>query len=207
MRSGMVAALNARSIRVLDYPRRRRLLHRTRLVALLPTRPRLVFDPGAVLFHWLYAISIIPESPYLLIDRSNSRSSAIDSPDRELDVCTVRLSERFQRAIEDYLHRCFEESAAVRVDELAQAMKLHPSTVTRAYRALTGYHLSVVLKERQVAEAQRLLVETSLSTSEIAKRAGFGTPNTLFRVFRTRVGVSPERFRRERARTRCRILP
>jgi AraC-like DNA-binding protein len=73
---------------------------------------------------------------------------------------------------------------------------MHPSALSRRFKSETGTNLSVVLKERQVVEAKRLLSLTRMSTCDVARHAGFGTANTLFRIFRTRVGVTPEQYRR-----------
>lgn len=104
------------------------------------------------------------------------------------------------RAIEQYLVRCFAAGAAPRVDELAEELGMHPSALSRGFRSSTGLRLSGVLKNAQIEEAKRLLADTRLGMHEIARRAGFGTPNTLFRIFRTRVGLTPDLYRRRVSR-------
>ena len=99
-------------------------------------------------------------------------------------------------AVQSYLVRCFTAGAAPRVDELAQLLGMHPAALSRGYTTSTGCHLSVILKNAQIEEAKRLLLDTDLTMHEIALRAGFGTPNTLFRVFRNRIGMTPDRYRR-----------
>ena len=83
-----------------------------------------------------------------------------------------------------------------RVDELAHLIGMHPAALSRSYKSSTGRHLSDVLKNAQLEEAKRLLLNTELPVHEIALRSGFGTPNTLFRIFRIQVGMSPDRYRR-----------
>jgi AraC-like DNA-binding protein len=108
----------------------------------------------------------------------------------------------FGTVIETYLERCFGLRTAPRVDELARRLDLHPSVLSRAFRAQTGQRLSAVLKERQIGQAKLLLAETDMPLAEIAQCAGFGTINTFFRLFRTRVGCTPEQYRRESAARR-----
>ena len=103
----------------------------------------------------------------------------------------------FGPVIEIYVRRCFALRTAPRVDELARWLDVHPSVLSRAFRAETGRLLSAVLKERQIEEAQFLLTQTDMNLAEIAQRAGFGTINTFFRLFRTRVGCTPEQYRRK----------
>ena len=105
----------------------------------------------------------------------------------------------FGAVIEIYIRHCFALRTAPRVDELAQWLDLHPSVLSRAFRAETGRRLSAVLKEHQIEEAKLLLTETDMNLAEIAQCAGFGTINTFFRLFRTRVGCTPEQYRRKSA--------
>ena len=98
-------------------------------------------------------------------------------------------------AVEAYVAGCFVRRTSPRVDELAQRLEIHPSVLSRTFRAETGRRLSTVMKEYQIAEAQRLLITTHLTVRNIALRAGFGTVNTLYRLFRAYVGITPERYR------------
>jgi AraC-like DNA-binding protein len=110
-------------------------------------------------------------------------------------------SRDFVFLIDVYVRQCFRVGTAPRVDELARALRLHPSVLSRTFRAETGQRLSAVLKARQLDEAKFLLASTEMTLAEIAQRAGFGTINTLFRLFRTRVGRTPEQYRRESTAT------
>jgi len=107
------------------------------------------------------------------------------------------MARDFIDAVQTYLVHCFAAGTAPRVDELARLLGMHPAALSRSYKASTGRHLSAVLKNAQIDEAKRLLLSTGLAIREIALRAGFGTPNTLFRTFRVRVGMSPDRYRRK----------
>jgi AraC-like DNA-binding protein len=95
-----------------------------------------------------------------------------------------------------YLGDCFNACTAPTVDELAQRLNLHPSFLSRAFKVVTGYRLSHVLRSRQLAEAERLLATTNLPIGDIARYAGFGTANTLFRRFRKHAGITPAQYRR-----------
>ncbi len=105
------------------------------------------------------------------------------------------MARDFDDAVRSYVARCFAARTAPRVDELAQLLSMHPVSLSRSYKSSTGCHLSVVLKNAQLEEAKRLLTDTDLPIHEIALQAGFGTPNTLFRTFRLRVGMTPDRYR------------
>lgn len=98
--------------------------------------------------------------------------------------------------LESYVRYCFDARTAARVDELALRLHMHPSALSRDFKSRTGSRLARTLKDLQLAEAKRLLATTLLPTRDVACRSGFGTQNTLFRVFRIRLGVTPERYRR-----------
>jgi AraC-like DNA-binding protein len=98
-------------------------------------------------------------------------------------------------AVDAYILECFQRQTSPRVDELAFRLTIHPSVLSRNFRAKTGRLLSAVLKERQLEEARRLLIGTTLPMHDVARRAGFGTPNTMFRLFR-RLGITPQEYRR-----------
>lgn len=102
--------------------------------------------------------------------------------------------------IESYVLQCFARCTPPRVDELARLLNMHPSLLSRTFAADTGLHLSSVIKKRQVEEAKHLLRTTSWNTRMIANRAGFGTINTLFRLFRKYVGMTPQEYPRRYAR-------
>ena len=101
----------------------------------------------------------------------------------------------YHSAIETYVLSCFGACTPPRVDELARHLHMHPAALSRRFRRATGRRLKAVLKERQIAEAKRLLASTCMTTRAVAHHAGFGTPNTLFRVFRHAVGITPEEWR------------
>lgn len=106
------------------------------------------------------------------------------------------MARDYEDAVRSYLLTCFAARTAPRVDELARVLGMHPAALSRGYKSSTGRNLAVVLKNAQIEEAKRLLLHTNLPIHEIALQAGFGTPNTLFRAFRARLGMTPDRYRR-----------
>lgn len=86
------------------------------------------------------------------------------------------------------------------MSELAEILGMPREKLSRAFAAVCGLPLSVYLKQRQLARAQRLLVRSTLSTTRIAYRSGFGTRRTFYRAFRRETGLSPDQYRRINAR-------
>jgi AraC family transcriptional regulator len=97
--------------------------------------------------------------------------------------------------IERYLSECFATENAPRASELAARCGMTPGRLTRVLLRERGTRPADYLKTRQVEFARSLLETTSLNTTEIAYRAGFGTRATFFRVFRRITGETPAQFR------------
>lgn len=93
-----------------------------------------------------------------------------------------------------YLRDCFRAESPPRVKELATLLGMSPLQLSRAFVQSVGMSPARFFKAKQIEFAQRLLLETDLTTTEVAYRAGFGTRATFFRLFRELCGVTPGRF-------------
>jgi AraC-like DNA-binding protein len=90
----------------------------------------------------------------------------------------------------------------IRVTDVADAAHLHPSSAMSAFRAALGVTIAQYLTRCRVAEAQRLLITTDGSVSDIAAGAGFGSQSAFYDVFTRATGRAPATYRREiRARS------
>lgn len=103
--------------------------------------------------------------------------------------------QRLERALESYLHGCFERRSAARVSEFADSLGVSRSYLARVFPSVLGQTVREALRTRQLAEAERLLRTTARSTRDIALAAGFGTQMTFFRVFSTSRGMTPDEYR------------
>lgn len=95
---------------------------------------------------------------------------------------------------DNYVRDCFGIESSPRVSELAGRLGMTPVQFTRTFRSVVGIVPSDYLKRQQIEFAKRLLVETDLSTTQIAYRAGFGTRATFFRLFRQFERSTPRRY-------------
>ena len=107
----------------------------------------------------------------------------------------LRQRQRLERLIELYLRQCYRKGTAARAGELAGFMGLDPSTLTRTVKRYLGVPPRVALRDRQIAEASRLLRATRLPVDNVGLRVGFGTRATFFRVFARATGCTPAAFR------------
>jgi AraC-like DNA-binding protein len=88
----------------------------------------------------------------------------------------------------------FREPLAVA--DVAAAVHLHPSTAAAVFRREMGVTIGDYLAQCRVAEAQRLLISTDATTSEVALRAGFGSTSRFYERFVRDAGMPPAAYRR-----------
>ena len=98
------------------------------------------------------------------------------------------------------------ESALASIDErpgdeqplsrLAALAGLSVSAFSREFRRRTGKGFEAHLQERRLELARRLLRGGNLPVSQIARECGFRSASYFSRLFRARVGNSPDAFRR-----------
>ena len=107
---------------------------------------------------------------------------------------------RHAAAIAAYISLRFSEP--IRLADIAAAVHLHPSRAGSLFRRHTGVSIGQYLAQTRVAEAQRLLISTDATTTDIAARAGFGSTSSFYATFRSQCGLAPDAYRRE---TRARL--
>jgi AraC-like DNA-binding protein len=80
--------------------------------------------------------------------------------------------------------------------DVAQAVGRSAPYLTTVVRETTGRSVHQWITERRMAEARRLLQETTLDVTEIGERVGFPEPSYFVRRFRAEHRVTPLAFRR-----------
>jgi len=80
--------------------------------------------------------------------------------------------------------------------DIAAAVHLHPSTAGAIFRKHTGVTTGQYLAQCRVAEAQRLLISTEATTTDIAHRAGFGSTSRFYATFLEHCQLAPAAYRR-----------
>jgi AraC family transcriptional regulator, melibiose operon regulatory protein len=85
--------------------------------------------------------------------------------------------------------------------DIARAANLNPNYATTLFRRSTGVTLGDQLLRHRIAEAQRLLLTTSMTTAAVAHAAGFGSGSSLYAHFTRACGCSPGAYRATRTVT------
>ncbi|MGG8409424.1 GlxA family transcriptional regulator [Streptomyces sp. 12297] len=84
---------------------------------------------------------------------------------------------------------------AVTLPDMAAHARTSISSLTRRFRAHTGYTPLQYLLNARISEAQRLLRETDIPVEQVATRTGFTSPAVLRRHFRSLTGTTPRAYR------------
>ncbi|QUQ63984.1 helix-turn-helix transcriptional regulator [Kutzneria sp. CA-103260] len=80
--------------------------------------------------------------------------------------------------------------------DVARSVGVTPGYLTTLVRQRTGRTVVDWITEQRMVQARRLLTDTDLPVSEIARRVGMPDPGYFARVFRRGNGVSPREWRR-----------
>jgi AraC-like DNA-binding protein len=118
---------------------------------------------------------------------------------RKTPISRYAERRRYEQIIEKYLRDCYAKRTVARVSELAQFLQAPRPYLSRIIPQLFGKSLRTMLRDRQLAEAQRLLRVNplTLTLDEIAAASAFGHRSTFFRLFRDAFGMTPDEYRRQ----------
>lgn len=119
---------------------------------------------------------------WLLRASASAHSSA---PHRPRDAATTMAS---------FIATSFRDPLSVA--DVAAVVHLHPSTAAAVFRRSMGITIGEYLAQCRVAEAQRLLISTDATTSDIAVRSGFGSTSRFYERFTRDTGMPPAAYRR-----------
>ncbi|WP_394769616.1 helix-turn-helix domain-containing protein [Lacisediminihabitans sp.] len=83
----------------------------------------------------------------------------------------------------------------LRTSEVARTVHLHPNRAAAIFRDVFGVSISGYVGQFRVAEAQRLLLTTELSSAAVGFEAGFQSVSSYHETFSAVCGMSPTRWR------------
>src|SRR5699024_7783269 len=85
----------------------------------------------------------------------------------------------------------------IAVADIAASVHLTPSHAMTVFRRTAGVTLGDYVTMCRVAEAQRLLLTTSMKVTEIAEEAGFGSLSSFYEHVSAACGMTPREYRRQ----------
>jgi len=122
-----------------------------------------------------------------------SESPQVDSSERVLQGVLAHSSE-LTRQIADYLVANY--TGNITREEIAAEMRVSADYVSRVFRKETGMTPWQYLARYRILQAQRMLLTTDLSITEIASATGFNDVAYFVRVFHRETGKAPQRYRK-----------
>ncbi len=95
--------------------------------------------------------------------------------------------------IANYLSRHYSEK--ITLDDISQATYFSVAYCESEFRKAFGKSIISHLIDLRISEAKNLLMETSMPCSLIASIVGFDDANYFSRIFKKRIGFSPQQYR------------
>lgn len=96
--------------------------------------------------------------------------------------------------IEEYFNRYYVDGASL--SELSELLSLSKKQTERAIKAAFGVGFREHLLRLRIKSAEELLSGSDREIREIAEAVGYSSYNGFYEIFKARVGVSPEEYRR-----------
>lgn len=104
----------------------------------------------------------------------------------------LKYIEKFLKVC-NYIHEhCTEE---ISVDDLAEMAGFSKFHFSRLFQQFTGVSYYTYLNQHRIMRAERLLIDPSLTVTEVAMQAGFGSLSTFNRVFKTYKKCTPTEYK------------
>ncbi len=105
----------------------------------------------------------------------------------------VDRSPRWIDEVERIVRTRFRQTLTVRA--IAEEIGLHPVHVARTFRETRGLTIAGRIRALRIAEAERLLRDSTMPLAEVALCAGFADQSHFTKSFRRCLGVTPLRYR------------
>ncbi len=87
-------------------------------------------------------------------------------------------------------------SEPIKIDNIAMALGLNRSYLTRLFKEATGYSLQEYLLTYRMKMAVKLLADESISVNQVAANVGYNDTFTFSKAFKRHFGKSPSDYRK-----------
>lgn len=122
--------------------------------------------------------------------------AAADWPPCSEDVLQLSLQHagELSRSLAAYVAEHY--TSTLSREEISSALRVSPNYLSRVFRRDTGLTPWQYLNQYRIVQAQKLLLSTDLSVTEVAQRVGFNDPAYFVRVFHKESGRAPLQYRK-----------
>lgn len=124
------------------------------------------------------------------------RAHSIASPQHRVIPSTLHAAPRAEviQRVDAFLSHNFRNQ--IQRDDIAQALHMSASHLARLYRAGTGMTLAQKVRDLRLDHAKQLLLETTLTVTNIALEVGFDSFSHFAALFHRSTGLTPSDYRR-----------
>jgi len=129
----------------------------------------------------------------LVLDRLIQCASAANAPQTQIYAKGGLPNWRLKRALQ-LLEGDLSKTPSL--SEVADSIRLHPTSFCRAFKQSTGLSPHRYLLVHRIKRAKEMMKDHNLSLTQIALDCGFSSSSQFSVVFRRIMGVSPRKFRR-----------
>lgn len=113
------------------------------------------------------------------------------------DRQTHAYDDRFRKVVEYITQLQYDSFHNLSTNQIAETLHLNPSYLTSFMRRTSVRSLNNLVSYYKCLVAQLLLLQTSLSITEIAENSGFSSDKYLFQYFKKYFGCTPHQYRKE----------
>jgi len=108
------------------------------------------------------------------------------------------IAANFVHLAEQHLTDLMNGTATKRfhASDFASKLFIHPRHLTTTLRLAINTSVCDYMEERILAEAQKLLKETTLSIAEIGQRFAYDEPTNFTKFFKSMTGITPLHYRK-----------
>jgi AraC-like DNA-binding protein/nitrogen-specific signal transduction histidine kinase len=124
---------------------------------------------------------------------SSAENRAPESGELALHSCLQRAT-TLSRMLAAFVAENY--AAPVSREEISAALKVSPNHLSRVFRRDTGLTPWQYLSQYRILQAQKLLLGSELTVTEVAQRVGFSDPAYFVRVFHKETGRAPLQYRK-----------
>ena len=125
--------------------------------------------------------------------RGELRHRLPDLPETAVQPGLGSHTQKLVEAMRDYVHQHYLHP--ITLDDLASAMKRNASYLSALFSQTTGVTFHHFLEEVRLSKARELLRDPRNRVGEVARAAGYASPDAFRHAFKAHEGLSPEAWR------------
>ncbi len=115
-----------------------------------------------------------------------------------LNLFTLKKAETNNSSLEKILMYCDRHyTENITINQMAKELPMGKYYISHLFKKQIGIGLNDYINTLRIEAAQKLLITTEFSITEIAFNAGFSCPRTFNRVFYKQLGMSPREYRKK----------